>query len=417
MTWNRFLLGRSTRVYDAVLIVGMLSVALLVPLSQPAQPWRHMDFLGQILITLSIVPALVRRSAPWVTLIASCAACVAIEACGFWPVVGTYGPMIALYSLAAYRGLRAGAYGASVLGVIWIYGGIVTRGGSLPATIVQAIVVPVILAVFGLQAFRLAERNIRLAELTEQLHKEQAARAELAVTAERLRIARELHDVVAHHLSVVSIQAGLASYVFDSDPPTAQEALGAVRATSNEALQEMRSVLRLLRGGARPGQAGSGTADSGAEAQGGGRTPGLAQLDALVERVGAAGVDVRLALTGARRPLGEGTEFAVYRIVQEALTNVLKHVGPAATAEVALHFSADCFEARITNTVPSAESGQAQVQVHSVHSGETDHRGAGDGLIGMRERARMLGGTLAAGPRAQGGFEVVFSLPTASAAE
>ena len=401
MIRTRILLDRSARVYDTALTIGLLSVALLVPLSQPAKPWRHIDFLGQVLITLSIVPTLWRRSAPWAVLIASCAGCVAIEACGYWPVVGTYGSMLALYSIAAYRGQRAGAIGALVLGATWLYGGVITKGGSLLAAAVQAIVVPAVLAVFGLQAFRLAGRNIRLAELSEQLHKEQAARAEYAVTAERLRIARELHDVVAHHLSVVSIQAGLASYVFDTDPPTAQQALGAVVATSNEALQEMRSVLHLLRGGAR-----GGTVDSSKDAAGAGRTPGLDQLDVLIGRVSAAGVDVRLALTGARRPLGEGAEFAVYRIVQEALTNVLKHVGPAATAEVALHFGEEFLEGRIINTAPTAQP--AHVSADGL---ETGARGTGNGLIGMRERARMLGGTLTARPCAHGGFEVVFAVP------
>lgn len=405
MTWIRtcirVLRKRSARLYDTALTIGLLSVALLVPLSQPAKPWRHMDLLGQLLITLSTAPTLWRRSAPWPVLIATCAGCMAVEACGYWPVVGTYGPILAIYSLAAYRGQRAGAWGALVVGAVWLYGGIVTRDSSMLATTVQAIVVPAVLVVFGLQAYRLTGRNIRLAELTEQLHQEQAARAEYAVTAERLRIARELHDVVAHHLSVVSIQAGLASYVFDTDPPTAQQALGAVVATSNEALQEMRSVLHLLRGGGR-----TSTPGSAKDAPGDGRTPKLADLDALIERVGGAGVDVRLELTGARRQLGEGTEFAVYRIVQEALTNVLKHVGPAATAEVALHFGAECLEGRITNTAAVSEPGSG-----SVNAKETELRGSGDGLIGMRERARMLGGTLTARPLAHGGFEVEFTVP------
>ncbi|GAB3944544.1 hypothetical protein GCM10027614_34910 [Micromonospora vulcania] len=225
------------------------------------------------------------------------------------------------------------------------------------------------------------------ARVAQQLEYEQEQRARRAVVEERVRIARELHDVVAHHMSVISVQAGLARYVLATDPQTARTALGTVLETSGEALDELRRLLSLL----RLNVDGAGE-ESGSYAP----APGLDQLDELVQRVRAAGVRVEVTTTGTPRSLPPGADLCAYRVIQESLTNVLKHA-PLAAATVALHYARDLLTARIRDdgTPGAPRSGTAE----------------GHGLVGMRERAHLYGGTLTAGPQSTGGFEVVLTLP------
>jgi signal transduction histidine kinase len=220
---------------------------------------------------------------------------------------------------------------------------------------------------------RLQESHRRLAEVSHTL-------ARRAVVEDRLRIARELHDVVAHHMSVVAVQAGLARYVLRADPDTADAALGTVLDTSGEALDELRRVLELLR-------LGTDGADAGA-------VPGLAYLPELLHRVRAAGVPVDVEITGTRRPLPSGVELCAYRVIQEGLTNVLRHAAPAA-ARVGLHYGDGTLRVTVTDDGTRTPSRQPP----------------GKGLMGMRERAMLYGGTVEAGPRPGGGFEVRLELP------
>jgi signal transduction histidine kinase len=204
-----------------------------------------------------------------------------------------------------------------------------------------------------------------------------------------MRIARELHDVVAHHMSVVSVQAGLAQFVLESDPATARAALRTVLHTSGEALQEMRRMLSLLDTGAdEDGPAGAYDP-----------TPGLDRLDDLVERVCAAGVPVEVTISGERHPLAPGVDLCAYRVLQECLTNVIKHA-PGAPTTVRLRYDPDRLTIQVGNGAIDVTSG-------ALHTDPGGH-----GLAGMRERARLYGGALTAGPRPQGGFEVVLVLPT-----
>ena len=218
-----------------------------------------------------------------------------------------------------------------------------------------------------------------MAVLAEELRRDREDRARRAVVDERIRIARELHDVVAHHMSVISVQAGLARYVLGSDPGTASTALDTVLGTTGEALDEMRRLLVVLRMDDREPYDPS---------------PGLQRLDDLVERVRTTGVPVELVVTGNARPLAPGVDLCVYRVVQECLTNVLKHAVPA-QATVTLRYEPD----RLVATI--ADNGCRPVTSH------TD----GHGLIGMTERAKLYGGTLTAGRRAESGFEVVLTVP------
>jgi signal transduction histidine kinase len=223
--------------------------------------------------------------------------------------------------------------------------------------------------------------TLSLEERAERLERERDAQAEVATAAERARIARELHDVIAHSISVMVVQADGAAYTVDSDAARARRAMEAIGGTGRQALMEMRRMLGVLR-----------ESDGAATLA---PQPGVEQLTDLVEQIRAAGLPVELEVDGDRLSLPVGQELAIYRIVQEALTNVMKHAGPVATARVALHYGARAIEVRIR------DDGR----------GATFTDGRGHGLVGMRERAAVYGGDVSAEPAPGGGFEVVARLP------
>ena len=220
-----------------------------------------------------------------------------------------------------------------------------------------------------------------LQERAEQLEREQQAEAEKAVARERARIARELHDIVAHQVSLMTVQAGAAKTIVEADPEAASRAMNSVESAGRQALDELRHLLGVLR------------PDGGDDELG--PQPGRADLPRLVAEIKRAGLDVSLDAGDGDITLPARTELAIYRIVQEALTNVLKHAGPNARATV------------------SIDSGDARVTVRIEDDGTpiTSLPGSGHGIAGMRERAQLLGGTLEAGPRDGGGFSVVARLP------
>jgi signal transduction histidine kinase len=237
----------------------------------------------------------------------------------------------------------------------------------------------------------LAGRAVRArALLTEELH-EAAIRAEeaheadaqRAMAEERRRIAREMHDVVAHSVSVMVVQAGGARRIIARDPDRAAQAAAQIEYTGRAALVEMRRLLGLLH---------AGDGEAGALAP----QPSLAELDALVERSRAAGLSVEVRVLGERRPLPAGIDLAAYRIVQEALTNTLKHAGATPT-EVHLRWGEDQLELEILDRGGAG----------TPRNGD----GGGHGLVGMAERVRLYGGELEAGPRSSGGFRVRARLP------
>ena len=224
-------------------------------------------------------------------------------------------------------------------------------------------------------------------EQREERQRLEIEEARRAIVEERMAIARELHDVVAHSLSVIAIQSGVGRHVLDAQPEEARKALAAVAATSRAALEELRGVLGVLRRG-----------DDGAPATTT-PTPTMGDLDELIERIRAAGVPVRLHVAGEVRPLSQGVELSLYRIIQEALTNVVKHASNAPTS-VEVTYLADEVLVEVLNagTAPT------------VGIDATGHREprpvAGHGIIGMSERARSFGGTLRAEARDDGGFVV-----------
>lgn len=282
--------------------------------------------------------------------------------------------MIAAYTVATRapaRWLRyAVAAGAPLLPLSLIH-----ESGALFGSATGNVVSVAVVAIVG-HNIRLRNEKREQVEITEQVT------ADMAVTDERLRIARELHDVVAHAMSVVTVQSGVAAHVIDTQPDEAKRMLENIRTTSHEALDEMRRLLGVLRGSADLAPA-----------------PGLRDIGELADSLRASGIPVALTTSGERNDIPGGVDLTGYRIVQEALTNVLKHAGPT-TATVDLTYA----------------PGLVVVEISDDGRGATTTAGGahgivGHGLLGMRERVAVFDGDLKAGPKAGGGYRVRATLP------
>ena len=251
----------------------------------------------------------------------------------------------------------------------------------------------VVLALAVVLGDTVRSRKALAAETAERLRladEEREAEAAARVAQERLRIARELHDTIAHSMATITVQAGSALHLLDDSPGGGiRDALVAIRDTSKGALTDMRATLGHLRG--------VGTDVDGAET----RTAGLDRLDSLSEAVRAAGAPVSVAIEGERVPLPPGVDHAAYRILQESLTNVLRHAGPDASAAVCLRYEPGALTIRVTDDGAGDDGGGAAPSGH--------------GLAGMTERAAAVGGQLSAGPRPGGGFEVSARFPVSAA--
>jgi signal transduction histidine kinase len=301
------------------------------------------------------------------------------------PVVGVPpfvpGPVIllAVYTVAATRGMAVSLAGLAASCLALLVQGLDPSGTATWALIMTG---------SWMLGHYVRTRRVYAAELEEraaQLERAQAELADQAVAAERLRIARELHDVVAHAMSVIAVQAGVGAHVIDAQPEEARRALAAIEVTSRGGLAELRRLLGVLRDDT-DGHASRVPA------------PGLADVDALVARTAEAGVEVDVVVEGERSPIPAGVDLAAYRIVQEALTNVVKHAGVARARVVVRYGTADV-------AVEVTDEGRG---------GATN--GAGHGIAGMRERAALYGGTLEVGPRPDGGFRVAARLPIVASA-
>ena len=296
--------------------------------------------------------------------------------------------------------------------------------GQGPATLLSWFLPQVVILALAVTAGKLVRsrqdlatetaRRLRLAE------EERAAEAGRVVAEERLRIARELHDTVAHSMATITVQAGSALHLLGGDkspipngpgpdgPDSLRAALTAIRETSKGALVEMRSVLGQLR---RSDQEGPGAPDDAGAAGAAGTGPGgggtgLDRLPALRDAVTAAGAAVTVTVEGEQVPLSAEADHSAYRILQESLTNVLRHAGPGATARVRLRYQPEA----LIITVTDDGSADAANGVVAADGGRT----SGHGIRGMYERAASVGGSLVAGPRAGGGFQVQAVLPAAS---
>ncbi|MEU6986431.1 histidine kinase [Streptomyces sp. NPDC046324] len=302
-----------------------------------------------------------------------------------------YAFVIAVYSAAVHSPYRVATLAALPVSVLLVG----TSGNSVTPIIPNEyiallILVPMAGAALGLRTWKLRtdEGRTRLSAL----EREQAEALRRAVEHERARIARELHDVVTHNVSVMVIQAGAARKIMKSSPEQAGEALLAVEAGGRAAMTELRHVMGLLTmpdegEDARPG------VDEGTELT---PQPGLDQLESLVGRVREAGLPVRLTVTGPPCHLQPGLELAAYRVVQEALTNTVKHAS-GATAAVTVEYGPDRLRVEVTDTGGHPDAGAAS--------------GNGRGLIGLRERLAVYDGTLRAGRRLTGGYRLEALIP------
>ena len=293
-------------------------------------------------------------------------------------------PTIALYAVVTVsRTRRSVVLGAISIVVLMAAGGLLGPFGEVGGPVT---VVPFELLVAVGMGMATANRRAYIAEIQDRAERAERSRDEEArrrVDSERLRIARELHDVVAHTMATISVQAAAAAHVLVDPPAQAAEAIATIRAASKDGLRELRAILNVLR-----------QADDQDPVQ---PTPGLDHLEVLVGTVRRAGLATEVRVTGELPPLPPAVDLAAYRIIQESLTNVLRHAGPA-TATVTLEVRDGCLNVHIgdSGAGPRHRSGDPP---------------AGHGLIGMRERAASTGGTLAAGPGRGGGFDVRATLP------
>jgi signal transduction histidine kinase len=329
------------------------------------------------------------------------------------------GGVVGLYSVAAWGSRRAALIAGGFAAVVIV----VTIG--LPQTdadLVDAVFVVSALAGAWVLGDRARLQRAVAAELRERaarLERERAGEARRAVAEERTRIARELHDVVAHHVSMMVVQAEAGPVAVDHDPARAAGAFDAIAATGRQALVEMRRLLGVLRG--------DGDQTPSLTPQ-----PGLDQVPSLVEQVARAGLEVELVVEGVQGPLPAGVDLSAYRIVQEALTNALRHGGPG-RARVLVRYGADDLRLEIHDDGPAGKGpaggggggpGGNGVELASGRQPEAwsrpsvdnpvipTGRFAGRGLLGMRERVHLFGGELRAGPDPGGGFTVEARLPT-----
>ncbi|MCX4639602.1 histidine kinase [Streptomyces sp. P9-2B-2] len=380
----------------AVLLFGFTSLWVVFQLSGGQRPVAAIFTIG-----LCLVVAL-RRKAPVKMLLLTAAIGVGQLAFGIEANLGDAAMFVITYTVASGPTVPRWASRCALVGAIfgpalsfWRFGDSVGGqrvGANLFVTVL--LTVPFVLAwVLGDSMRTRRAYWAQLEERAARLEKEREAQARIAVAAERARIARELHDVVAHNVSVMVVQADGAAYVLDAAPEQTRKALETISGTGRQALAEMRRLLGVLRTGEQP--------ESGEYVP----QPGVEQLTDLIDQVRSAGLPVDFRREGEPREVPSSVELTVYRIVQEALTNTRKHGGPDVGATVRLSYRDDDLDLLVED-----DGRGAQRELYE--EGGSD--GLGHGLIGMRERVGMVGGTLAAGPRPGGGFRVSAVLPLKS---
>ncbi len=370
------------RAFDVGLALGvfLLTLALLAGGGVSSdEDARSLDFLGVVLAAFASLPLIARRRAPLAVFATTAIAAVAISAIGF-PAGPPIGSIVALYfvGLSGDRSRTSGRLTAAVVLVLLV--------AHIAAAGYGRDQLPVVPALFGALTWGGAwvlgdrvrqrrERVVALEERARQAERETDRERRLAAAEERTRIARDLHDSAGHAINVILVQAGAARLLADKDPEASRAALATIESLARDTLTEIDGLVRALR-----------------EDEDTAATPiGLAALDALVKRHRDAGLDVDVIVNGTRRPLSPAVDQAAYRILQESLTNALRH--GTGGAKVALTYGSDALEIGVTNPWSGDGAGSA-----------------GHGIVGMRERATLLGGSVSA-QAMNGAFRISARLP------
>jgi signal transduction histidine kinase len=377
------------RVLDATVAALLLAVTV-IPLATRSlvAGQRPSDIWAYLLAIAMCVPFVFHRRFPVAAITVACCALVlyAMGRYNAYPGLPIF-VLVAGISLHSTRrkALLAAGLGAIALSVgVWLQPERVATASTWVASLLAV-------AVAWLWGENLRNRRARWAAMEERARRLEAEREERdrqAVTDERLRIARELHDVVAHSMSVIAVQSGVANHVIDSRPAQARQALATIEATSRSALVELRRLLGVLRQGDDPVASLE-------------PNPGMAEIGRLADQIRSAGVKVELKVEGEPGDLPPGVDLSAFRIAQEGLTNVLKHGG--GVARMLVRYSPGAVAVEI------ADDGRARA------ADEAAGEGTGHGLIGMRERVAVFGGELSAGPVPGGGYRMAARLPYAAA--
>jgi signal transduction histidine kinase len=373
-------------VLDAVIgttftVIGLVA---LFTVTDPTNRYRDADAVAALLSLGCTLPFFFRRRLPFTSILVSTVATTLLLTLNYEVSVQTQMMLVAAYSIGSHAAgeRRVGGIAALEIGVV-----VTAATGSAAGTTADILLAGATYAAAFFLGVATQNRRLYEQQLDQRaaaFEREREEEAKRAVADERLRIAQELHDVVAHSMGVIAVQAGVGAHVIDTDPEEAKQSLAAISATSRGTLTEIRRLLGVLRaddsGGYQP-------------------APGLGELTRLVAEVESAGLPVVVRCEGGEAELPPGVDLTAYRIVQEALTNVIKHAGPA-HATVTIGY----------------EPGAVRLEVVDDGRGVNGRSsGGGHGLLGMRERVGVYGGTLETGPIAGGGYRVAARLPYGAA--
>jgi signal transduction histidine kinase len=381
--------GRLRRYRTPVLWLAALATFLLSTqlLLEQSALW---EILVPVVAALIALPLGLAASTPlraWrLQMVVAVGAAVLVAPVGWvghpWPVTLVFVALYVTYAVAVRLELHLLVGVWLVTGASIVFGYVATGAGR--DTLNEAYIAILFATIVIAYGYLLGTRRRLQRELVQGREREQQHQARSALLEERARIARELHDVVAHHMSVIAVRAETAPFRIPGLSGAVKDDMAETGAIAREALTEMRRLLGVLRG-----------ADAGAERA---PQPGMDRLEGLVAAVRGAGLAVDLHITDGQRPLPAGVELSAYRMVQEALSNALRHA-PGARATVEVGYEPDCLRLRVHNDPPPASDERPPPAP------------PGHGIVGMRERATMLGGTLAAGPTSDGGYLVEAVLP------
>jgi signal transduction histidine kinase len=387
---------RETRLDAATaLVVGIIEVVGTNILAASIDPARALDPIGYALLVATAAPIAIRNRRPLLALVAITGTATAYTWLGYPNGFQTIAVALGIWAAVA-AGHRAAAAAASVVFLANLVppGAVVDIGNAETGMTPSWLIAPFWVVWWIFAAFVLGEvsrsRRSYLEQVEQRAIDAEQTREEMArrrAGEERIRIARELHDLLAHNMSMINVRSGVALHLIDRQPEQARDALTAIHEASREALRELRATLGVLRG--------VNEADPLEPA------PGLSRLPDLVERARSTGLAIEVETAGEARPLPAGTDLAVYRIIQESLTNVTRHAGEAAHVAISIQHGTQDIGIMVQDDGQGLPPG---VQLRP-----------GNGLTGMRERAVAAGGELQAGPRPGGGFAVRARFPTGGA--